>query len=77
MHFDPEYSSKHLLISQSGLAVCVSEKDTIGYAIADRGFSQGVHYWEINCPLSCEGIQVFLYSNYHFLGWNHKRWILK
>ena len=33
-------------------------------AIANLGFSQGVHYWEIICPSKCIGVEVGIIKNW-------------
>ena len=47
------------LISQSNLIfidLTVKSKDKLQRAICDTPLTEGIHYWEINCPIRLEGI---------------------
>jgi len=57
LHFLPLSANSRLLISHSGLTVTATTSDE-EFAVANIGFKEGVHYWEINCPLSCENISL-------------------
>ena len=57
LHFKPLSSNSRLIISHAGLTVTATNSDE-ELAIGSLGFSEGVHYWEIYCPLSCENLGV-------------------
>ena len=61
LRFVPNHKSQHLFISPSGLMIVSkqtnkSSENPIVYT--NYGFTSGVHYWEIICPLSCNGLRL-------------------
>jgi len=54
MRFDPKMSSLGLEFSQSNLTV--KSKDKLQRAICNTPLTEGIHYWEIICPIRLEGI---------------------
>jgi len=59
--FVPNHKSKNLIISPSGLMVVSKQSSKISekpILYTNYGFSSGVHYWEIICPLSCNGLNL-------------------
>lgn len=44
------------------VVTCYSKKAQL--AIANLGFTQGVHYWEIICPSKCIGVEVGVIKNW-------------
>ncbi len=72
LRFVPNQKSQQLLISPSGISPSLSYL-TVGLMVLSKqssksnenpivytnyGFSSGVHYWEIICPLSCAGLSM-------------------
>eukprot|EP00347_Sterkiella_histriomuscorum_P017580 403348792 len=56
LRFCPANSSGGVEISLSGFtAVAKLQSQT---ARANKAFSEGVHYWEIICPISCQTLQI-------------------
>lgn len=54
MHFDKSASMGGLTISQSGLTVSSTEKSQ--KAVCNTAMTEGVHYWEIMCPMRLHGL---------------------
>lgn len=50
----------HIAVSLQGTTITQLNpaKDSSGMAIANRGFSSGIHYFEIVCPHNTEGVKV-------------------
>lgn len=70
MRFDPVLSSSTADISVSGkyhklILVGLSAKLSKGVCLAKANmvFDEGVHYWEIYCPIHCQQIQIGVSSN--------------
>lgn len=61
MRFCPVLSSSAADISVSGLSAKLSKG--ICLAKANMVFDEGVHYWEIYCPIHCQQIQIGVSSN--------------
>lgn len=61
MRFDPVLSSSTADISVSGLSAKLSKG--VCLAKANMVFDEGVHYWEIYCPIHCQQIQIGVSSN--------------
>mmetsp|Transcript_28554 Transcript_28554/g.25495 ORF Transcript_28554/g.25495 Transcript_28554/m.25495 type:complete len:82 (-) Transcript_28554:267-512(-) len=57
LRLTPAHSQAKLNISPSGLVITATSMNE-EIAIANFGFSQGVHFWEIICPKSCNNIQI-------------------
>jgi hypothetical protein len=60
MRFSKTLSGNFVKISPDGLNVQSRSgcKNTQGnHAIGDMGFSEGIHYWELICPVLCSGIE--------------------
>jgi len=55
MRFDTSESTQGIEISQSGLTVTSTQKGQ--KAVCNVAMTEGVHYWEIQCPLKLQGIQ--------------------
>jgi len=55
MRFDSTLSSPGLGISQSGLTVTSTDKSQ--KAICNVAMTEGIHYWEVQCPLKLQGLQ--------------------
>jgi len=54
MTFDKVLSSPSLKISHTGLTV--ESTDKAQKAITNHSFTEGVVYWEVICPIRCNGI---------------------
>jgi len=61
LRFVPNQKSQQLLISPSGLMVLSKQSSKSGenpLIYTNYGFSTGIHYWEILCPLSCTNLKI-------------------
>jgi len=57
LRFIPSKAGDKMSVTQFGHVVTnYSKKSQV--ATTNYGFSQGVHYWEIICPVKCTGIEV-------------------
>lgn len=61
LRFSPALSSDHVVITDNGLTTYATQQVGNGEmgsnaVIGTYGFSEGVHYWEIICPIFCNSI---------------------
>jgi hypothetical protein len=57
MHFCADQAGSGIQLSSSGLTASMTVNST-HVAAANIGFSSGVHFWEIICPISCANIGI-------------------
>lgn len=61
MRWCPVLSSPSTSISVSGLTA--KAQDSPAIAKANMMFDEGVHYWEVHCPIYCHNMQFGVSSN--------------
>jgi len=70
LRFSPTFSSNNVVITNNGLTTyatsAVGSSDNFANAvIGSIGFSEGVHYWEVICPIFCNSIDFGVTFNPH------------
>lgn len=60
MRFCPSLSTNEIDISVSGFTARALQKDST--ARANMVLHEGVHYWEVTCPIRCTSIQIGVFS---------------
>jgi hypothetical protein len=60
LRFSPTLSSSHVFITNNGLTTYATSAGNSDWGfnavIGNMGFQEGVHYWEIICPIFCNSI---------------------